>query len=101
MGAFSGFLIAAGVLTLFSSAISLGLTFLHSVQGDPWAPVRTGYVLAHYISTDLGIERLLDWVGMAAIAQMVMDEPFYRVLFVLGIIFVFLSFTLRAVSREA
>jgi hypothetical protein len=101
MGAFSGFLIAAGVLTLFSSAISLGLAFLHSVQGDSWAPVRTGSVLARYISADLGVERLLDSVGMAVLAQMVMDEPFYRVLCVLGVIFIVLSFALRAVSREA
>src|SRR5580698_7431322 len=52
MGAFSGFLIIVGVMTLFGSAMSLGLTFLHSIQGDSWAPLRTGSFISNYIGVD-------------------------------------------------
>lgn len=100
MGAFSGFLIIAGVMTLFGSAVSLGLTFLHSVQGDPWAPLRTGSFFSSYIGIDLGIESLFSWLGWASLWQGLMDQPFYRVLFFLGIIIILLALSARGMSRQ-
>jgi hypothetical protein len=100
MGAFSGFLIIAGVMTLFGSAMSLGLTFLHSMSGDPWAPMRTGSFVSNYIGIDLGIESLFGWLGWGAVWQAVMATPLYNVLFILGIIFIIISLTTRGMSRE-
>ena len=100
MGAFSGFLIIVGVMTLFGSAMSLGLTFLHSIQGDPWAPLRTGSIISNYIGIDLGVGRLFDWLGWGTLWQAVMDAPFYHVLFVLGILIIILALAVRSTSRE-
>ena len=100
MGAFSGFLIIVGVMTLFGSAMSLGLTFLHSMSGDPWAPMRTGSFVSNYIGIDLGIESLFGWLGWGAVWQAVMTTPLYNVLFILGIIFIIISLTTRSMSRE-
>jgi hypothetical protein len=101
MGAFSGFLIIVGVMTLFGSAMSLGLTFLHSMQGDSWAPTRTGAFLSNYIGVDLGIEKLFDWLGWGIVYQTVMQEPLYHVLFFLGVILIFLSLATRNMSHES
>lgn len=101
MGAFSGFLIVVGVMTLFGSALSLGLTFLHSVQGDPWAPMRTGSFISNYIGIDLGVQDLLNWLGWGGLYQSVMAEPVYQLLFVLGVIIIFLALAGRGMSREA
>jgi hypothetical protein len=101
MGAFSGFLIVAGVMVLFGSAMSLGLTFLHSMQGDAWAPTLTGTFLSHYLGIDLGVERLFDWLGWGVIYQTVMQEPLYHVLFILGIIIIFLALATRSMSHES
>jgi len=73
MGAFSGFMILVGILTLFGSAMSLGLTFLHSMQGDSWAPLRTGAFLSHYVGVDFGVGRLFDWLGWGSIWGAVME----------------------------
>jgi len=100
MGAFSGFLIILGVMTLFGSAMSLGLTFLHSVQGDPWAPLRTGSFVSSYIGVDFGIETLFGWLGWGAVWQGLMAAPLYNVLFVVGIIIIFVALAARNMSRE-
>jgi hypothetical protein len=100
MGAFSGFLIIVGVMTLFGSAMSLGLTFLHSMSGDPWAPIRTGSFVSNYIGIDLGVESLFGWLGWGSVWQAVMATPLYNVLFILGIIFIIISLTTRSMSRE-
>lgn len=100
MGAFSGFLIVAGVMVLFGSAMSLGLTFLHSMQGDAWAPVRTGSFLSSYIGVDLGVERLFDWLGWSILYQSIMQEPLYHVLFILGVVIIFMALATRGMSRE-
>jgi len=100
MGAFSGFLIIAGVMILFGSAMSLGLTFLHSMQGDPWAPLRMGSFISSYVGVDFGIESLLTWLGWGSLWQGLMDQPFYRVLFFLGIIIVCLALSVRSMSRQ-
>jgi len=99
MGAFTGFLMVAGVMTLFSSAMALGLTFLHSVQGDPWAPMSTGAFVTHY-GVNLGVEDLFGWFGWGVIYQAVMSEPIYRSLFILGILLIVLALTARNMSRE-
>ncbi len=100
MGAFSGFLIVTGVMILFSSAMSLGLTFLHTMQGDAWAPTRTGTFLS-YVGVDLGIERLFDWIGWGLIYQAIMLEPLYHVLFILGVVIIFLALATRGMSHES
>jgi hypothetical protein len=100
MGAFSVFLILMGCLTLFGSALSLGLTFLHSMSGDPWAPMRTGSFASNYIGVDLGIERLFAWLGWGPVWQAVMDAPLYHVLFILGILIMVLALAARGMSRE-
>ena len=100
MGAFSGFLIVAGVMILFGSAMSIGLTFLHSMQGDAWAPVRTGSFLSSYIGVDLGVGRLFDWLGWGFAYDTVMQEPLYHVLFFVGLIIIFLALATRGMSRE-
>jgi hypothetical protein len=100
MGAFSGFLIVVGVMTLFGSALSLGLTFIHSMQGDAWAPLRTGSFISNYIGIDLGVQDLFIWLGWGGLYQSVMAEPFYRLLFVLGVIIIFLALAARGMSRE-
>lgn len=100
MGAFSGFLIVVGVMILFGSAMSLGLTFLHSMQGDAWAPVRTGSFLSSYIGVDLGVGWLFDWVGWGVIYQTIMQEPLYHMLFILGVIIIFLALATRNMGRE-
>ena len=100
MGAFSGFLIVAGVMVLFGSAMSLGLAFLHSMQGDAWAPVRTGSFLSSYVGVDLGVERLFDWLGWSVIYEAVMREPLYHVLFILGVLIILLALATRGMSRE-
>ena len=100
MSAFPGFLIVAGVMILFSSAMSLGLAFLRSMQGDPWAPVRTGSFLSSFIGVDLGIERLFDWVGWGIVYNAIMQEPLYHVLFILGVVMIFLAIATRGMSRE-
>ena len=101
MGAFSAFLILMGILTLFGSAMSLGLTFLHSMQGDAWAPLRTGAFLSHYVGVDFGVERLFDWLGWGSVGDAVMEEPLYHVLFVLGVILVFMALAFRGMSRDS
>jgi hypothetical protein len=101
MGAFSGFLIIVGIMTLFGSAMSLGLTFLHSIQGDSWAPLRTGSFISNYIGVDFGIEGLFDWLGWGGIWQAVTAEPLYRVLFILGVVIIFVALAVRGMSREA
>jgi|SRR5215470_1191156 len=101
MGAFSGFLIVAGVMTLFGSAMSLGLTFLHSVQGDPWAPMRTGSFVSSYIGIDFGVDQLFGWLGWGTLWQGVMEAPLYHVLFILGILVIVLALTTRRMSQEA
>jgi hypothetical protein len=100
MGAFSGFLIIVGVMTLFGSAMSLGLTFLHSMQGDPWAPTRTGSFISNYIGVDLGVESLFGWLGWGAVWQAVMVAPLYNMLFILGILIIILALATRSMSRE-
>jgi hypothetical protein len=101
MGAFSGFLVITGILTIFGSAMSLGLAFLHTMQGDSWAPLRTGPFLAHYIGVDFGVEWLFDWLGWGVVVQTVLAEPLYRVLFILGLLLIFLALSARGMSREA
>jgi hypothetical protein len=100
MGALSGFLIVTGVMVLFGSAMSLGLTFLRTMQGDVWAPTRTGSFLS-YVGVDLGGDRLFDWVGWGAIYQAVMQEPLYHVLFILGVLIIFLALATRGMSHES
>ncbi len=100
MGAFSGFLIVAGIMILFGSAMSLGLTFLHSMQGDAWAPTRTGSFL-NYFGVDLGVGQLFDWLGWGVFYQAVMQEPLYHVLFILGVIMIFLALATRSMSHES
>jgi hypothetical protein len=100
MGAFSGFLIVAGVMVLFGSAMSLGLTFLHSMQGDAWAPVRTGSFLSSFIGVDLGVGKLFDWLGWGVFYVAVMQEPLYHVLFILGVVIIFLALATRGMCRE-
>lgn len=101
MGAFSGFLIICGIMTLFGSAMSLGLTFLHSIQGDAWAPTRTGTFLSNYLGIDLGVDRLFDWLGWGVVYQTVMEEPLYHVLFFLGVILIFGALATRNLSHES
>ena len=100
MGAFTGFLMVAGVMVLFGSAMSLGLTFLQSMQGDYWAPIRTGSFLSSYIGVDLGVERLFDLVGWGVIYQAIVEEPLYHMLFILGVLMIFLALASRGMSRE-
>ena len=100
MGAFSGFMIVAGIMVLFGSAMSLGLTFLHSMQGDAWAPVRTGSFLNSYVGVDLGVERLFDWLGWGFFYGAVMQQPLYHVLFILGVVIIFLALAMRGMGRE-
>lgn len=100
MSAFSGFLIVGGVMILFGSAMSIGLTFLHTMQGDAWAPTSTGTFLS-YVGVDLGIERLFDWIGWGLIYQAIMQEPLYHVLFILGIVIIFLALATRGMSHES
>jgi hypothetical protein len=99
MGAFTGFLMVAGVMTLFSSAMALGLTFLHSIQGDPWAPMSTGAFVTHY-GVNLGVEDLFGWFGWGVIYQAIMYVPLYRSLFILGILIIVLALVTRSMSRE-
>ena len=101
MGAFSGFLIVAGVMVLFGSAMSLGLTFLHSMQGDAWAPTRTGTFLSNFVGVDRGVESLFDWLGWGVIYQTVMQEPLYHVLFIVGVLIIFLALATRGMSHES
>jgi hypothetical protein len=101
MGAFSGFLMVAGIMVLFGSAMSVGLTYLHAMQGDPWAPLRTGSFMSSYIGVDLGIERLFDWLGWGIIYETVMQEPLYYMLFVVGVLSIFLALATRNMGREA
>ncbi len=101
MGAFSGFLMVAGIMVLFSSAMSLGLTFLRSMQGDAWAPTRTGTFLSDYIGVDLGVERLFDWLGWGVAYEAVMQEPLYHLLFILGVVIIFVALATRSMSRES
>lgn len=100
MGAFSMFLILVGCLTLFGSALSLGLTFLHSMSGDPWAPMRTGTFVSSYIGVNFGVEDVFAWLGWAPVWQAIMDTSLYHLLFILGIIVIFLALALRGMSRE-
>jgi hypothetical protein len=100
MGAFSGFLLVAGIMTLFGSAMSLGLTFLHSMQGDAWAPTRTGSFFSHYIPVDLGVERLFAWLGWGVLWQAVMEEPLYHLLFIVGVLIIFIALGARSMGRE-
>jgi len=99
MGAFAGFLMVAGVMTLFGSAMALGLTFLRSVQGDAWAPMSTGSFVSHY-GVNLGVEDLFGWFGWGIIYQAVMYVPLYRSLFILGILIIVLALATRSMSRE-
>jgi hypothetical protein len=101
MGAFSGFLILFGIMTLFCSAMSLGLTFLNSIQGDSWAPLRTGPFLTHYVGVDFGVERLFDWLGWGGVWNIVMEEPLYHILFILGVVIVFVALAVRSMGRDA
>jgi hypothetical protein len=101
MGAFSVFLMAMGCLTLFGSALSLGLTFLHSVQGDAWAPLRTGTFISNYIGINLGVEDLFGWLGWGTVWRAMMDAPVYHALFILGIIMMVVALAARGMSREA
>jgi hypothetical protein len=101
MGAFSGFMIVVGVMTLFGSAMSLGLAFLHSMEGDSWAPLRTGSFLSHYIGIDLGIGRLFDWLGWGVVLQTIMEQTLYHVLFFLGVILIILALAMRGMSQDA
>lgn len=100
MGPFSVFTIAAGMLSLFGSALSLGLTFLDTVKGDSWAPTRTGQFIAHYIGVDLGLGRLIEWIGFGSLLDGIMYEPLYKVLFGLGLALIFISMTARGVSQR-
>jgi hypothetical protein len=100
MGAFTGFLMVAGVMTLFGSALALGLTFLHSVQGDPWAPMSTGAFVTHY-GVNLGVEDLFGWLGWGGIYQAIMSEPVYRSMFILGILLIVFALVARSMNREA
>lgn len=100
MGAFSVFLILVGCLTLFGSGLSLGLTFLHSMSGDPWAPMRTGTFVSSYIGVNFGIEDLFVWLGWGPVWQAIMDTSLYHLLFILGILIVVLALAVRGMSRE-
>src|SRR5437868_4356545 len=100
MGAFTGFLMVAGVMTLFGSAMAVGLTFLHSMQGDSWRPMSTGAFLTHY-GVNLGVEDLFGWFGWGVIYQAVMSEPLYHSLFILGVLIIVLALVGRNMSRES
>ena len=101
MGAFSGLMLIAGIMSLFGSAMSLGLTFLHSMQGDPWVPARTGWFISNYLGFDFGIGNLFGWLGWDFLWQAVMEEPFYRVLFILGVSTLALALATRGMGRDA
>ena len=101
MGAFSGFLMVAGIMVLFGSAMSMGLTFLHSIQGDPWAPMRTGSFFSNYIGVDLGIQQLSELLGLGFVYETVMQEPIYYMLAVLGVVTIVVALASRNMSREA
>jgi len=100
MGAFTGFLMVAGVMTLFGSAMAVVLTYLHSMQGDSWAPMSTGAFVSHY-GINLGIEDLFGWLGWGVVYEAIMSEPFYRSLFILGILLIVLALVGRTMSRDA
>src|SRR5262249_11824367 len=78
--------VVSGIMVLCGSAMSMGLTFLHSMQGDPWAPMRTGSFFSSYIGVDIGIEQLFDLLGWSIVYDTIIQEPIYYLLAVLGVI---------------
>jgi hypothetical protein len=70
------------------------------MQGDSWAPTRTGAFLSNYMGIDLGVEKLFDWLGWGIVYQTVMQEPLYHVLFFLGVILIFVALATRNMGHE-
>lgn len=101
MGTFSALTIIAGILSLFGSFLSLGLTFLETVKGEAWAPTRTGQFIAHYVGVDLGLGRFFDSIGVGTVVDALMFEPLYKTLFALGLILIFVSLTARGMNKRA
>jgi hypothetical protein len=101
MGTFSALTIIAGILSIFGSFLSLGLTFLETVKGEAWAPTRTGQFIAHYVGVDLGLGRFFDSIGIGTVVDALMFEPLYKTLFALGLILIFVSLTARGMNKRA
>lgn len=100
MRALSIFFTAGGVLAIFGSVVSIGLTYLDQIKGDGWAPTHTGAFFVHYLGVDLSSLWLFQVAGIQQAVSFVLDERLYTMAFALGILLLFAGMLARGVARE-
>jgi len=100
MRGLSLFLTAAGVLSMFGSVVSLGLTFMEQAKGGSWAPTRTGAFVVHYFGVNLGSVRLFQMAGAQQVVSFVLDEYLYKSAFALGLLMLFAALVVRGGAPE-
>ncbi len=100
MRGLSLFFLAGGVLSLFGSIVSLGLTFLEQFRGGTWAPTRTGAFLMHYLGVDFGSLGVFQMIGAQQVVSFVLDEQLYKAAFVLGVLMLFGAMVTRGVQER-
>ena len=61
----------------------------HVVRGEEWISSTPKHLL------------LFDWLGWGVIYQTVMQEPLYHVLFIVGVMIIFLALATRSMSHES
>jgi len=100
MRGLSLFLTAAGVLSIFGSVISLGLTFMEQIKGGSWAPTRTGAFVMHYFGVNVGSLQLFQMAGAQEAVSFVLDEYLYKTAFALGLLMLFAAMVARGGAPE-
>jgi len=100
MSSWSAILSGAGIVSIFCSILSLCLTFLRYVEGDAWAPTRTGGFLLHVFGVNLADIPALDLLGMGSLAALVDDAYLYQILFILGLLMLVCAAMTRVTNRD-
>ena len=100
MRALTLFFTATGILSLFGSFVSIGLTFLDQVKGDAWAPTHTGAFIRHYLGVDLGSLGIFQAAGVQPVVSFVLDEQLYKSAFALGLLLLFAAMLTRGMQER-
>ncbi|HTZ79327.1 MAG TPA: hypothetical protein VMC10_15540 [Stellaceae bacterium] len=100
MRGLSVFFMAAGLLSIFGSFVSIGLTFLGEMRDGIWAPTRTGSFVLHYLGIDLDSFRFVEIAGVQPAVSFVLDEQLYKTAFVLGLLMLFGALVARGVQER-
>jgi hypothetical protein len=100
MRALSIFFTAVGVLAIFGSVVSIGLTYLDQIRGEPRAPTHTGAFIVHYFGVDLSSLRIFQLAGVQQAVSFVLDERLYTMSFALGLLLLFAAMLSRNVRER-